>query len=303
MNDSISVIIISYNCKQYVEDCIKSIIFTCFESIPEIIIVDNNSSDDTIEYISNLYPEVKIIENKENKGYAAAINIGVNSSSGDYLILSNADIVYKKNTIHGLIEKIKNKNNNVIVGPQQLFADGEFQRSFGYFPSIKRGIYDVFGITKLNLSLKKKSFENGSIKDYNVEYLDGAVLCTTRLIFNKLIGFDERFFFYSEEADFCYRAKKENIDCVLVPEYQVIHHRGGSQENKGMNEKSINMLIESESKFIDIHHNSFIKRIYLNLELMFFRLLLTRNIALNNTTQTENNKKYIKAIKLVLNGN
>ena len=224
MNESISVIIISYNCKQYVEDCIKSIIFTCYELIPEIIIVDNNSTDGTIDYISSLYPEVTIIDNEINKGYAAAINIGVNASTGDYLILSNADIVYKKHCIFGLVDKVKSFDNKIIVSPQQVFSSGKYQRSFGYFPSIKRGLYDLLGITRLKLSLKKKSFEKGNKKDFKVEYLDGAVLCTTNLIFNKLNGFDERFFFYSEEADFCYRARKECFESVLSPEYQVIHH-------------------------------------------------------------------------------
>lgn len=303
MNERISVIIISYNCKQYVEDCIKSIILTCYEAIPEIIIVDNNSSDDTVKYISNLYPEVKIIENNENKGYAAAINIGVKASSGYYLILSNADIIYKKNSVYGLIEKLIYYNNNAIVGPQQLYNDGTYQRSYGYLPNIKRGIFDLLSIIKFKLKLRKKSFENGKRKDIKVEYLDGAVLSTTRLIFNKLNGFDERFFFYSEEADFCYRAKKEGINSILATEYQVIHHRGGSQQNNGMNEKSINMIIESEAKFIDIHHNSFNKKIYFILQLFFFRLLLILSRTTKDTARTENNKKYIKAIKSVLNGN
>lgn len=303
MNESVSVIIISYNCKQYVEDCIKSIIFTCYELIPEIIIVDNNSTDGTVDYISSLYPEVIIINNEINKGYAAAINIGVNASTGDYLILSNADIVYKKDSIFGLVDKVKSFDNKIIVSPQQVFSSGKYQRSFGYFPSIKRGLFDLLGITRLKLLLKKKSFENGNKKDFKVEYLDGAVICTTRLIFNKLYGFDERFFFYSEEADFCYRAKIEGYESVLTPEYQVIHHRGGSQENKGMNEESINMLIESEARFIDIHNNSFTKWVYFRLELLFFKLLLLLSKTTNDTARTENNKKYIKAIKSVLNGN
>ncbi len=303
MNENISVIIISYNCKQYVEDCIKSIIFTCYEAIPEIIIVDNNSSDDTVKYITNMYPKVKIIENNVNKGYAAAINIGVEVSSGDYLILSNADIVYKKNTIYGLVDRLKSYDNKAIIGPQQLYNNGNYQRSYGYFPTVKRGLYDLLGITRLKLALKKKSFVGGTRKDYKVEYLDGAVLCTTRHILNQLNGFDERFFFYSEEADFCYRAKKEYIESVLVSEYQVIHHRGGSQENKGMNDESINMIIESEAKFIHLHHKSFNVKIYFTLQLIFFKLLLVLSRTTKDTTRTENNKKYIKAIKSVLNGN
>ncbi len=303
MNESISVIIISYNCKQFVEDCIKSIIITCFDRIPEIIVVDNNSDDDTASYIANLYPEVKIIVNNENIGYAAAINIGVSASKGEYLILSNADVIYKENCIYGLINKLILLNNNAIIAPQQLYKDGTYQRSYGYFPSLKRGIFDLFGITRLKLFLKKKSYLNSKRNKYIVEYIDGAIMCTTKSIFNKLSGFDEKFFFYSEETDFCYRAKKQRIDSILIPELQAIHHRGGSQENKGMNEDSIKMLIESEAKFLDKHNNPINKKIYLRLELLFFQLLLLLSRTTNDTTRTENNKKYIKAIKSVLNGN
>jgi len=303
MNESISVIIVSYNCKQYLEDCIKSIILTCYEQIPEIIVVDNNSTDGTVDYITNLYPDVKIIINQVNKGYAYAINKGVSISSSNYLILSNADIVYKKHCIYGLVEKVKNFENKIIVSPQQVFSNGNYQRSFGYIPSIKRGLFDLFGITRLKLALKKKSFEKGIKKDFKVEYLDGAVICTTKLIFNHLDGFDESFFFYSEEADFCFRARNVGYESLLTPEYQVIHHRGGSQENKGMNEESIKMLIESEARFLDKHYNPINKKIYLRLELIFFQLLLVLSKTTNDTTRTENNTKYIKAIKSVLNGN
>lgn len=300
--ENISVIIISYNCKQYLVDCIKSIILTCYEFTPEIVIVDNNSDDGTVEYITNLFPEVKVIANKTNLGYAAAINIGVKESNGDFLLLSNADVIYKKNSINNLVSKVKELDCRVIVGPQQTFSNGDYQRSYGFFPSIKRGIFDLFAISKINQKIKEQRYKKKIIKDYYVDYIDGAAICTTRDIFNNLQGFDERYFFFSEESDFCYRARISNIKSVLTTESLIVHHRGGSQENSGMNEKSIMMIINSEALFIDIHHNSITKKIYFVLQLLFFRLLLIKSKLLNDKNRIENNKKYINAIKLVLNG-
>lgn len=301
MNESISVIIISYNCKLYVEDCIKSIVITCYEFIPEIIVVDNNSSDGTVEYISELYPDVSIIVNNKNVGYAAAINLGVANSSGDYLILSNADVIFKKNTIFGLIEKLKLNKGIGIVGPQQLFNDGTFQRSYGYFPSIKRGLFDLFGISKLFQSIKERNYLRSENKDYCVEYLDGAVLATKRSIFNKLEGFSEDYFFYSEEVDFCYRNIESGKLNVLVPNFTVTHHRGGSQENSGMNEKSIVMLVKSEALFLDKHSTPSKKYAYLKLENVFFNLLSFYYSIMNNKNKSDDSKKYSNAIKRVLN--
>lgn len=301
MNESISVIIISYNCKLFVEDCIKSIIYTCYEIIPEIIVVDNNSSDGTVEHINKLYPDVKVLSNNENLGYAAAINIGVANSTGEYLILSNADVIYKQNTIYGMVEKLKSNNKVGIVGPQQLFNDGSFQRSYGYFPSIKRGLFDLFGISKLFQLLREREFSKKNYKDYSVEYLDGAVLATSATTFNKLGGFNEDFFFYSEEVDFCFRNKISDMLNIITPKYTVTHHRGGSQENSGMNEKGITMLVKSESLFLDKHSTPFIKMTYLNLENIFFKLLSFYHSVMNNKNKSQNSKKYSSAISKVLN--
>lgn len=302
MNERISVVIISYNCKEYVDDCIKSIIMTCYENIPEIIVVDNNSTDNTIEFISKLYPEVVIKANSENLGYSAAINIGAGLSTGDYIILSNADVIYKNGCIYGLVQELKNNPKIGMVGPQQLYFDGTFQRSFGYFPSIKRALLDLTGLSKFLLLQKKRQFFNGDHNSYSVEYLDGAVLCVSKVLFEKLNGFDEGFFFYSEEVEFCYRINQLGLTCTITPKNKVVHHRGGSQQNSGMNEKSINMLVNSESIFLDKHSNSFNKDTYFRVEKLFFILLRVYNSILGKKNKAKNNKKYINAINKVLNG-
>lgn len=301
MNEKISVVIISYNCKEYVNDCIKSIILTCYENIPEIIVVDNNSSDDTVEYIGKLYPEVIMKVNTENLGYSAAINIGAGLSSGDYIILSNADVIYKNGCIYGLIQELKKNSKIGMVGPQQLYFDGSFQRSFGYFPSIKRALFDITGLSKFILLQKKRQFFSGDYQSYDVEYLDGAVLCVSKVLFEKLSGFDEGFFFYSEEVEFCYRINQLGLTCTIVPENKVVHHRGGSQQDSGMNEKSIDMLVNSEYIFLSKHSNSFNKVTYFRIEKLFFILLRVYNSILGKKNKAENNTKYIKAINKVLN--
>ena len=298
MNENISIIIISYNSKEYVIDCIKSIIYTCYDFIPEIIIVDNNSSDNTVEVVENLFPDVVLVKNEENYGYAKAINIGVENAKGDYLILSNADVIYRKNSIQTLVSHIV-ANTCSICGPQQIFPDGKFQRSFGYFPSIKRAIYDVFGITKYVQNNKRREFEKGIQKPYKVEYIDGAILCANKNTFYNLNRFDEDYFFYSEEVDFCYKAQMKGIDCCIVPRSIVVHHRGGSQEKQGMSYKSIEMLINGEKMFLKKHKSEFESNAYFTLELIYFKLLALLYSLSGKKEKSENCKLYVKAIKKI----
>lgn len=298
MNEKISIIIISYNSKEYVIDCIKSIIYTCYDFIPEIIIVDNNSSDNTVEVVENLFPDVVIVRNKENYGYAKAINIGVENASGDYIILSNADVVYRKESIQTLVSHIV-ANTNSICGPQQIFPDGNFQRSFGYFPSIKRALFDLFGFTRFVQNSKKNEYEKGNQKPYQVEYIDGAILCTNKNIFNDLNGFDEDYFFYSEEVDFCYKAQMKGINRTIIPSSVVVHHRGGSQEKQGMSYKSIEMLIKGEMMFLKKHKSEFEINTYFTLELIYFKLLTLLYSLSGRKEKSENCKLYVKAIKKI----
>lgn len=297
MQEKLSIIIISYNSKEYVIDCIKSIIYTCFDFVPEIIIVDNNSTDDSVETISKLFPDVKIIENTRNLGYAKAINIGANKATGDVLILSNADVIYRKDSIQELVKYISNNDNAAVCGPQQVFPNGQFQRSFGYFPSIKRALFDVTGITKLKQNKKKKQFALKASKPYFVEYIDGAILCIKKNNFNSLNGFDEDYFFYSEEADFCYRANNTGRNCVIVPSSIVVHHRGGSQENKGMSQKGIQMLINSEELFLSKHKSKLEKTTYFTIELIYFKLLSIMYSILKKNIKSSNCDLYVEAIK------
>ena len=282
-------------------ECINSILNTKAKIDTEIIVVDNNSSDDTVSVISELFPEIRIIENTENKGYSGAVNQGAKLAKGEYLIISNADIVFQENTIYNLIDKLKKDDTIGIISPQQTFENGDYQRSYGYYPSIKRGIYDLFLISKITLLLRNRDFSNQNYKQIKVEYLDGALLCTTKHLFDELGGFDEDFFFYSEEVDFCYRVNKSGLKCILSTSETVIHHRGGSQENKGMNKKSIEMLINSEIRFIRKYQSEISVAIYLRLEYLFFLLILVYNKITEKKDKLENNKKYLKIIKKAWN--
>lgn len=301
MKNSISVIIISYNCKYDTLECVKSIITTCRDNIPEIIVVDNNSIDNTVDELRSSFPNIKIIQNLENRGYSFAINQGVASSSGEYLILTNADVIYLETTIYGLVDELTKNKSIGMVGPQQIFSDGSYQRSYGLYPSIKRGVYDVMFISSINQRLLKYKFQKDTVKNINVEYLDGAILCTSRTIFDELGGFDDSFFFFSEEVDFAYRLKLKGYDRVLIKKYKVIHHRGGSQENRGMNEESIDKLNRAEAKFILKYKSRKYMKLYFILRYIFFKEIGIINTLLNKKVEANNNLLYLSSIKKIRN--
>jgi GT2 family glycosyltransferase len=158
-------------------------------------------------------------------------------------------------------------------------------------------VYDLTGLTKLVQNQKRNEFERKTQKPYNVEYLDGAILCTKRHTFNDLNGFDEDYFFYSEEVDFCYRATTKGKYCVIIPSSIVAHHRGGSQENKGMSQKGIQMLINSEELFLSKYKSTLEKKSYFTVELIYFKLLSLIYSILKKNIKSSNCDFYVEAIK------
>lgn len=245
-NIKVDIIIISYNTSELTLNCIKSVYETAYNIISDIIVVDNNSIDDSVKKIEGTFPEVKIIVNPENYGYAKAVNIGVKESSSNYLIISNPDVIYHSESIQTLIKTIANNNNVGVAGPRQLYPDGKNQRSFGNLPSIKLGLMDFFLITHLKEFLTKKK-PPSSIKE--VEYIDGAVIAFKKENFEKVNGFDEDYFFYTEEADFCFKVRNLGLKNLHVPNAMVTHLRGATDLKKGVDGRRINMLISSKTLF------------------------------------------------------
>lgn len=272
---SFDIIIINYNGKDLTVDCINSIRKTTENA--NIIVIDNASTDGSVEALSVLFPEIKIIRNEKNYGYAAAVNIGVKHSKNEFLIISNNDVIYQENSLNLLLKMLKDNPDVAVAGPQQIYSDGKRQDSYGDFPGIKLGIKKVFFVYslfpkllnylwKINIRPKRKRKISG--------YIDGAVMAIRKSDFEQVKGFDEDYFFFTEELDFCYRINKLNKKIIFQPTSLVIHLRGGGNNFNGLNEKNIPLLINSKILFCKKHLSKFCSTFYILSEIYISLILL-----------------------------
>lgn len=280
----ISIIIISYNTLKLTSECIHSINKYLNAIDYEIIVVDNNSDDGSPQYIKEHFPKVKVIENSKNFGYAKAVNIGMKNAVNEICVIMNSDIVIFNDSLIKAFEYIDNSYDIGVLGVQQLFPDKSWQRSYGKYPSIKLALENLFFITSLRNLLNRYLYYRNIRKIKNVEYIDGALLIIKKSIFNKLNGFDESYFFYTEEVDFAYRLKSANYKRIFFPYSEIIHYRGGSQKKDKVNIKSLNMMVETNIYFFkkNISKNNFLIKIFIVIEYLHNKKLELINLMTGN---------------------
>jgi GT2 family glycosyltransferase len=248
----VDIIIIARNGVKMTMDCIESILRYHNDIIYQITLVDNDSTDDTVKLVRKNYPNVKIIQNQENYGYAKAVNIGFQNTKCEYVAVCNNDTLFHSNTLKPMIQALEKDQKIGIIGPQQLDIMGEKGLSYGDLPGYIPAIKEVFFLDILS-EAKKTLFEKFGIesgKDIRqVGYIDGGFMLIRRKAYNLVDGFDEDYFFYSEEADFCSRLKKSGWKVVFQPRSELTHYRGGVSESGGFSKKGIEMLVSSKALF------------------------------------------------------
>ncbi len=225
MNLKISFIIINYNTAGLTVKCIDSIKrFSNFKH--EIIVVDNGSMDGSISRIENSFSDIKVVKNDENIGFARACNKGFNESEGSLICFLNSDTELKS-LIEPLIKFMEAGVSAGVCGARLMNSDGTEQNSFGKTPDF---ITEV-----INKSLLKKLFPRKYAgktwprkSPFEVETLVGAFMVVKREIFGKLKGFDERYFFFFEESDFCRRVRESGLKIFIFPDVDVLHLQGKS---------------------------------------------------------------------------
>ncbi len=229
----ISVIILNYNVRFFLEQCVLSVQKALQNIDGEIIVVDNNSPDDSCAMMKQRFPNVKLIENKDNTGFPKGNNIGVAEAKGEYLCILNPDTVVAEDTFEKLLDFARTKTDLGIVGCKLIDGTGHF------LPESKRSIPTPFvAITKMaglyKMFPKVSAFgkyyashlsENETGK---VDVLVGAFMLMRREFYNALNGFDEAFFMYGEDIDLCYRALQLRKSNYYFSETTVIHYKGES---------------------------------------------------------------------------
>ncbi len=282
MAPKLSIVILTYNSANYIERLLKSIAKFNEGSDYEIIVVDNNSTDETVKLIQKA--KVKIIENKENVGFAKGINIGAEEAKGEYLLFINPDMEWKNGSIEDLISLFEQDSKVGVIGGKILTKNGRAEKSAGR--SLKT--FEVF-LTTLGLD-EALGVRTSPNKRCEVDFVSGGFMAVRKDLFGKLGGFDENLFMYVEDMEFCYRAKKEGMKVIFEPSVKVIHAGHGSSSRSF----AIKHIYKGLLYFHKKHGNAFS---YSTVGLMLFSKALALVVLgkiINNKYLTDTYSKVIK---------
>lgn len=245
----VSVIIVNFNTRDLIKNCITSIKKYTKSISYEIIVVDNNSSDDSLEMLGDEFHDVKTISSSKNGGFAYANNLGMDVATGRYILLLNSDTIFIQDIFKKMVAYMDTNKWIGILGPKLLNQDLTHQTSIAAFPTFFREFVHIFELKKiLNVKIIKKLFVrygskigSNDIAQYmknfqgieepeKVQVLVGAAMLIRRSVIDDIGGLDERYFMYYEEMDFCYQALKAGWPCVYYPSTEIIHLIGQSSK-------------------------------------------------------------------------
>ena len=270
----LSIIILNYNVRYFLELCVLSVQNAIQNSDAEIIVIDNNSQDDSCEMMKKRFPNIKLIENKENSGFPKGNNIGVAAAIGEYICILNPDTVVAEDTFSKVLAFAKKQKELGIVGVKLIDGTGNF------LPESKRGIPTPFvAFTKI-MGLYKifpKTFgeyyaqhlsENQTGK---VDILVGAFMLMKRDLYLEIGGFDENCFMYSDDIDLSYMALKKGKTNYYFHETSVVHYKG---ESTIKDETYMKRFQEAMNFFYQKHFKvSLLFSVFMKVGIVFFSMI------------------------------
>jgi hypothetical protein len=231
----ISVIIVSWNAKEHLRNCLNSLNNAKGRYKQEVIVVDNASTDNSVELVEQQFTEVKIIKNNDNLGFAKANNIGIRVSTGRYVCLINSDVIVLDDCIDKLMECMDKNQLVGMAGPRILNPDHTLQFSCFHFPGIKNNLSQAIGLNKL--FPKSPFFSEQTMKYWphdcvqKVDVLNGCFWMVRRKAMDEVGLLDEDFFFYGEDIDWCKRFNDAGWEVRFYPAAEAIHFGGASSSN------------------------------------------------------------------------
>ncbi|OHB60979.1 MAG: hypothetical protein A2168_07180 [Planctomycetes bacterium RBG_13_50_24] len=253
----VSVIIVNWNTKGLLRDCLSSVYEHAGEIDYEIIVIDNASTDGSAEMVKNDFRQVILIENSNNRGFAAANNQGMAIAKGRYVLLLNSDTVVLDNAIANTVRFADANPEVAVTGCRVLNSDRTLQRTCFMFPSIlnmllsSTYLYKLFPKNKFFGREQMTWWDRNDVRQVNV--VTGCFMLVRREAVEQVGVMDERFFMYCEETDWCYRFREEGWKVMFAPVGEIIHFGGQSTS-----QKRVAMIVQlrlSILKFMKKHYS------------------------------------------------
>ncbi len=234
----LSLCVVTYQAAPFLRECLESIRQFTPASSFEVIVVDNASSDGTLAMLEKEFPEVELVSNSANLGYAASMNKAMKVARGRYLVQLNPDTIVQKNSFDVLVTFMEQHPEVGICGPKVLNPDGTMQKSCRRGESTPLAVIAQFtGLARLFPASPRLAQYTMSYRDENeihpVAGVSGSCMLVRREVVDQIGFLDERFFAYQEDADYCFRARRAGWLVYYVPTAQIIHFggMGGSHVN------------------------------------------------------------------------
>lgn len=262
----LSVVIVNYNVKFFLEQCLISVLKAGKGIDLEVFVVDNASADGSCQMVKQRFPEVQLIENSSNVGFSVANNQAIKKASGEYILLLNPDTLVEEDTFSKCIDFMDNQPNAGALTVKMIDGKGR------YLPESKRGLpspmvsfYKIFGFTKLFPHSKTFArYYLGHLDEnrtHKIEILPGAFMLIPKEVFHKVGLLDENFFMYGEDIDLSYRILKADYDNYYFPDTRIIHYKGESTKKGSIN--YVLLFYKAMAQFAQKHFTQKNARLYM----------------------------------------
>lgn len=266
----LSVIIVNFNTVSLLKECLNSIQENKGNLNLEILVVDNNSGDQSVEMIKKDFPRVNLITNSENVGFARGVNQGLNLAKGRYLLLLNPDTKVLPGVLEGMVDFMDQNQATGIAGVQLINPDGTKQNSIDNFPSLAQQLSNKSLLRILFPKTYPSKYEEFSSRT-EVESVIGACMIVQPEAIKEVGELDQEYFLFLEETDWCYRMKRKGWKVYHLPQFKVIHKQGQSL----LNFKSKGRIEYYRSNY------RFFKKNYSSWNYFFLKLIICLRILIN----------------------
>jgi len=227
-DNRVAIILVSWNTREYLELCLTSL-FRHY-AIPggEVVVIDNGSRDGSIEMVEKLFPQVQLVCNQDNVGFARACNQGIRATSSPYVLLLNSDCELLNDCITPLVDILCKHPNIGVSGSVLLHANGKVQKAGGDMLTLNKVFREQLFFRSAAIFAQEVSDLDrmyGSARYFQADFVSGAALCTSRAVLQRIGLLREDFFMYGEDLEFCLRAQRLGFETVIVKESRVVHHK------------------------------------------------------------------------------
>jgi GT2 family glycosyltransferase len=285
----VSIIIVNYNTCKLTLQAIDSVYQSNTKFQYEIFVVDNASTDSTVEKLQSGYPAVKLIANQENVGFSKANNQAIREAAGRYILLLNSDTVVEEDTLETMIQFMDKEPQVGASGCKVVLPDGSLDKACRRgFPTPSASFYYMSGMSKLfPKSASFNQYHLGHLdedKGYSIDCLVGAFMLLRKEVIDQVGMLDEEFFMYGEDIDWCYRIKEAGWDIYYYPYTSITHYKGASSKKR----KPVKIIYEFHRAMYLFHKKHYQKKYFFGVNFVIYLGIWTKFLV----EYTRNNFRY-----------